>query len=196
MASFTSPTAAVKRGKRRKFRNMRVHPHTGMPAETRSICFRSGLAATENPPPLTTRQAILTIRFWMRISQSSFKRKLATSVQRTGRFTPEGDLVGDSDASSDESQTQRTDSQPERMRRAVTRIRGNPSLNRVYFLNDQIAWAVGDAGHIFHTADSGESWERQLGERLDDARDVLFLNDLQGWIAGDNGQLRETQDGG
>jgi photosystem II stability/assembly factor-like uncharacterized protein len=55
---------------------------------------------------------------------------------------------------------------------------------------------VGGAGHIYYTGDGGQTWERQLGEQLDNFRDVLFLSRTQGWICGDNGLLLETQDGG
>ena len=69
-------------------------------------------------------------------------------------------------------------------------------ITNVHFVGDQHAWAVGDAGHIYHTGDGGQTWERQLGEQLDDFREILFLDSRHGWLAGDNGILLETRDGG
>jgi len=67
----------------------------------------------------------------------------------------------------------------------------------VYFLDAELAWAVGSGGSIFHTTDGGQTWERQLGEaERNDFREVLFYDDKNGWIAGDGGILLETQDGG
>ena len=70
------------------------------------------------------------------------------------------------------------------------------ALTNLHFVDDQYAWAIGKSGHIYHTADGGQRWERQLGERQDNLRDVLFLNESHGWIAGENGTLLETQNGG
>ena len=77
------------------------------------------------------------------------------------------------------------------------RRRGGRDIASVYFLDAEHAWAVGSAGKIYHTADSGQTWERQLGEaQVDNFRDVLFYDEQHGWIAGDSGVLLETQDGG
>ena len=125
-----------------------------------------------------------------------FQTEMSDRRQRTGRFTPEGDLGGENVRPSNEAQRQRRAVQQDRPQPRRNRRRGNRLINNIHFVNDQIAWAAGDAGHIFHTTNGGKTWERQLGEQLDDFRDVLFLNDQQGWIAGDNGLLLETQDGG
>ena len=125
-----------------------------------------------------------------------FQTEMSDRRQRTGRFTPEGDLGGENVQPSNEVQRQRRAAQQDRPQPQRNRRRGNRLINNIHFVDDQIAWAVGEAGHIFHTTNGGKTWERQLGEQLDDFRDVLFLNDHQGWIAGDNGLLLETQDGG
>ena len=65
-----------------------------------------------------------------------------------------------------------------------------------HYVGDHVAWAVGKAGHIFHTHDGGVTWERQLGEQLDDFHEVLFLTENNGWIAGDDGLLLETENAG
>ncbi len=51
-------------------------------------------------------------------------------------------------------------------------------------------------GQIYATTDGGKTWQHQLGEQLDNFRDVLFLDEQNGWIAGDNGVLLSTEDGG
>ena len=51
-------------------------------------------------------------------------------------------------------------------------------------------------GQIYATTDGGKTWQHQLGEPLDNFRDVQFLDEQNGWIAGDNGVLLSTEDGG
>ena len=97
----------------------------------------------------------------------------------------------------------------------------HPSSTRItnaHFLADGPGWAVGidqtyhrdvhqsnfadvdvlkvTAGHIFNTADSGKTWQHQLGEPVENFWDVQFLDEHHGWIAGDNGVLLATEDGG
>jgi photosystem II stability/assembly factor-like uncharacterized protein len=38
-------------------------------------------------------------------------------------------------------------------------------------------------GQIYATTDGGKTWQHQLGEQLDNFRDVLFLDEQNGWIA-------------
>ena len=90
-----------------------------------------------------------------------------------------------------------------RPRRPANRRRprlGRPSsaeeIVNFHYVGDHVAWAVGKAGHIYHTHDGGVTWELQLGEQLDDFHDVLFLGEDNGWITGDNGLLLETQNSG
>ena len=125
-----------------------------------------------------------------------FQTEMSDRRQRTGRFTPEGDLGGENVQPANERRRQQRNTQQDRPQPQRGGRRGNRLINNIHFVNDQLAWAVGEAGHIFHTTNGGKTWERQLGEQLDDFRDVLFLDDQQGWIAGDNGLLIETQDGG
>ena len=56
--------------------------------------------------------------------------------------------------------------------------------------------SVASTGQIYATTDGGKTWQHQLGEQLDNFRDVLFLDEQNGWIAGDNGVLLSTEDGG
>ena len=125
-----------------------------------------------------------------------FQRDLSEQQSRAGRFTPEGEIEADTeDTTTAQTGTeQKTKKDREPASRAL-RQSGLPITN-VHFVGEQHAWAVGDAGHIYHTANNGQTWERQLGEQLDDFRDILFLDSTHGWITGDNGILLETQDGG
>jgi len=125
-----------------------------------------------------------------------FQSLLREQTQRPGRFAPEGELPPDAEGTrpapaQNQQQQLPPPPEPEGRRRRSRRIAS------VYFLDAQQAWAVGAAGQIYHTADGGQNWKRQLGEQqLDNFRDVLFYDDQNGWIAGDGGTLLETQDGG
>ena len=126
-----------------------------------------------------------------------FQRDLSEQRSRAGRFTPEGEIESDAEDTAIAQTETDTESRerPRDRRRRVRRQSGLPITN-VHFVGDQHAWAVGDAGHIYHTANGGQTWERQLGEQLDDFRQILFLDGTHGWITGDNGILLETRDGG
>lgn len=71
----------------------------------------------------------------------------------------------------------------------------------VFFLDEQMGWAVGHNGLVLRTKNGGEAWESLppfTGNRL---RSVFFLDAKRGWIAGDARHedlavLFETLDGG
>ncbi|MEK9138440.1 MAG: YCF48-related protein, partial [Bacteroidota bacterium] len=114
-------------------------------------------------------------------------------------LAPEGPIGGDENTPPPAAPRERAEGErrPQSANRGRRGNRGTGAqIANAYFVSDQQAWAVGSSGHIYHTADGGETWERQLGEQLDNFRDVLFFSSAQGWIAGDNGLLLETQDGG
>jgi photosystem II stability/assembly factor-like uncharacterized protein len=123
------------------------------------------------------------------------QNRLRAQRQRPGRFAPEGELPPNAEGAAPAPaprQQQPPPPEPQGRRR-----RGARRIASVYFLDAEHAWAVGSAGSIYHTADGGETWERQLGEQQrNDFREVLFYDDKNGWIAGDGGVLLETQDGG
>ena len=94
---------------------------------------------------------------------------------RIGRFTPEGEIEADAeDTAIAQTETETENRERPTRRRRGLRQSGLPITN-VHFVGDQHVWAVGDAGHIYHTTNGGQTWERQLGEQLDDFRDILFL---------------------
>lgn len=66
----------------------------------------------------------------------------------------------------------------------------------VHFINDQIGWAVGDAGTILKSTDGGESWKPQSSPTVESLREVQFANDQIGWAVGGNGIILKTTNGG
>ena len=122
--------------------------------------------------------------------------RLRQQRQRPGRFAPDGELPPNAARETPPpptAQQQPPPPEPEGRRRRG----GGRRIASVYFLDAEHAWAVGSGGSIYHTADGGQTWERQLGEpQRNDFREVLFYDDKNGWIAGDGGLLLETQDGG
>ncbi|WP_394173229.1 WD40/YVTN/BNR-like repeat-containing protein [Thalassotalea litorea] len=72
------------------------------------------------------------------------------------------------------------------------------TLTRVFFLNEDLGWAVGHDSVILKTEDGGESWAVQMYEP-DLERplfDVLFTSPKQGVAVGAYGRFLRTQDGG
>jgi photosystem II stability/assembly factor-like uncharacterized protein len=79
------------------------------------------------------------------------------------------------------------------------------ALHAVQFVDEHEGWAVGDEGVVWHTIDSGQTWERQPTGLRASLRSVQFLNPYTGWIAGREelphgqgsaGVLLFTRDGG
>ena len=127
-----------------------------------------------------------------------FQRDLSEQQSRAGRFTPEGEIEADAE----DTTTAQTDTQTENRERLRARPRPGASVNLGCQLQMCISSAINTRGRLetqdtFTTpTNDGQTWERQLGEQLDDFRDILFLDGRHGWITGDNGILLETQDGG
>ncbi len=78
-------------------------------------------------------------------------------------------------------------------------------LHAVQFVDAREGWAVGDHGIIWHTVDSGRTWERQKSGTKSSLRSICFLTPYTGWIAGrtelpngagSSGILLFTADGG
>lgn len=78
------------------------------------------------------------------------------------------------------------------------------ALHAVQFVDKAEGWAVGDEGVVWHTIDSGTTWERQSTGVRASLRSVHFLNPFTGWVAGREelsqgksvGVLLFTDDGG
>lgn len=72
------------------------------------------------------------------------------------------------------------------------------TLTAVYFLNDQLGWAVGHDAAILHTQDSGVTWEVQqyLPSLEKPLFDIVFNDTLNGVAIGSYGLFFRTNDGG
>jgi len=68
-------------------------------------------------------------------------------------------------------------------------------LNAIFFLNEQLGWAVGDNGAIVHTSDGGASWEEQSTGLPNNMNDIHFETESRGWICCDSGVVLSTFDG-
>jgi photosystem II stability/assembly factor-like uncharacterized protein len=64
------------------------------------------------------------------------------------------------------------------------------------FATDRDGWMVGELGRIFHTADGGESWERQDAGTKRPFLAISCVDARTVWIAGKEGIVYGTTDGG
>ena len=73
-------------------------------------------------------------------------------------------------------------------------------LNAVFFINEELGWAVGEDQVIMRSDDGGTSWKRIYDDRTADLvaplLDVLFLDEQIGFAVGAYGTLLTTTDGG
>ena len=72
------------------------------------------------------------------------------------------------------------------------------TLTSVYFLNDQLGWAVGHDATILHSQDGGLNWKIQqyIPSLEKPLLDIYFKNAQQGIAVGAYGQLFRSNDGG
>jgi photosystem II stability/assembly factor-like uncharacterized protein len=69
-------------------------------------------------------------------------------------------------------------------------------LFSVCFANDNEGFTVGDLGRIFHTVDSGKTWEIQSAGTKRPFVSVSCIDAQRAWIAGQAGQIATTTDAG
>jgi photosystem II stability/assembly factor-like uncharacterized protein len=69
-------------------------------------------------------------------------------------------------------------------------------LVRLLFADDRAGWAVGEAGLILSTRDSGQTWARQRVPVSKLFYDVTALDASQAWAVGGGGTVIRTVDGG
>lgn len=72
----------------------------------------------------------------------------------------------------------------------------DPLLLRMFFVNKQTGWAVGELGAIQATKDGGVSWQMQFASALRIFYDVSAVDEKQAWIVGAGGLVLRTTDGG
>ena len=73
------------------------------------------------------------------------------------------------------------------------------SFNDIFFLNNELGWAVGENNIIIHTNNGGNTWEYQnsgLGNNDSDLLKVFFTDSLSGYIIGWYNHVLKTVDGG
>lgn len=68
--------------------------------------------------------------------------------------------------------------------RLIELARQDAELADVCCIGSQHAWAVGDRGVIWHTADGGRSWKLQQSHVRCRLNAVVFLDERHGWAAG------------
>ncbi len=81
---------------------------------------------------------------------------------------------------------------------------GDATLRAVQFVDENEGWAAGDDGVVWHTIDSGKTWERQSTGVRASLRSIQFITPYAGWIAGrielpgggSSGVVLGTTDGG
>ncbi len=67
-------------------------------------------------------------------------------------------------------------------------------INKIYFYNDQMGWAVTSGGEILSSFDGGETW-RLMDVCKRKIRDIDFYN-RDGYLVGDRGLLMKSTNGG
>jgi photosystem II stability/assembly factor-like uncharacterized protein len=75
-------------------------------------------------------------------------------------------------------------------------------MDDIDFINPEIGWIIlhkyssGDYSWIFHTNDSGVTWEKQYYSEEYNLRSICFTDENNGWAAGGNGLVLHTENGG
>lgn len=72
----------------------------------------------------------------------------------------------------------------------------NQTLTGIYFINNQLGYAVGDTGGIVKTTNGGYNWIIQNSGTTRKLNEIWFINKDSGFIAGDSGLLLVTYNGG
>jgi photosystem II stability/assembly factor-like uncharacterized protein len=70
------------------------------------------------------------------------------------------------------------------------------SLFSTCFPTDRDGWMVGELGRIFHTADGGQTWDRQDAGTKRPFLTISCLDPRTAWVAGKEGIVYGTSDGG
>lgn len=72
----------------------------------------------------------------------------------------------------------------------------NEDLNSLFFIDENIGWAVGSSGKIVSTHDGGINWIARNSNSTSNLRSVLFIDEEIGFVSGNNQTLLYTNDGG
>lgn len=71
-----------------------------------------------------------------------------------------------------------------------------PKLNRVFFINKNSGWTIGDKGRIYQTINGGKSWREQNSGTTENLTDVFFLDTAEGWAVGEGGAILHSTTAG
>jgi len=66
----------------------------------------------------------------------------------------------------------------------------------VCFVDDKTGWIAGEASHILHTKDGGQTWEIQFTHNEYMLKKIVFYDENTGWAVGEYGFIYNTIDGG
>ncbi|MGC9366790.1 MAG: YCF48-related protein [bacterium] len=69
------------------------------------------------------------------------------------------------------------------------------NLNDVFFINNY-GWIAGEAGTIYHSSDSGLTWNEIGIDTFLNFNTVFFVDSMMGWVAGESGAVFRTEDAG
>jgi len=69
-------------------------------------------------------------------------------------------------------------------------------VHKIQFINENIAFAVGEKGVFLKTTDGGDNWNITQIDSNDIYHTLYFINENTGWIGGNKGRLLKTTDGG
>ena len=70
------------------------------------------------------------------------------------------------------------------------------AIRGFHWVDDAVAYAVGQRGQILKSSDGGTTWQGQHSGTVVELGPVSFVNAQIGWVAGSNGEVLRTSDGG
>lgn len=70
------------------------------------------------------------------------------------------------------------------------------TINDVFFISENEGFIAGDSGYVFHTANGGQTWEKQVTPSKKSIKKLFFLNASYGWAGTGQGSILITTDGG
>ncbi len=73
---------------------------------------------------------------------------------------------------------------------------GSIAMQRIFFIDDNLGWVVGNSGVIKISTDGGNNWIDGNSGVTSTILGVSFKNSLNGWASTDNGKILKSIDGG
>lgn len=70
------------------------------------------------------------------------------------------------------------------------------SMNDLFFVSETEGFMAGDSGCVYHTTNSGASWEKQVTPVNKSIKKLFFLNSSYGWAGTGQGSVLITTNGG